>query len=125
MAEATLVNPDVSQGLMMLDALDAADIKVDAALFMISSDREDWQFVVSSPSLEQVHTLKAYQSFAGALGNRFSVRLPPILILPTRDPFIRELRKLFGKTADVTGMRLGGQKIGNRFVEDAYVFRIH
>ena len=124
MAEATLVNPDVSEGQMILDSLDRADIKVAVALFMMTPGYEDWQLVLSSSSFDQVDTLKAYQSVAKALGDRFSIRLPPIMILPTRDPFVRELRKIFGKTADVTGMRLGGQKIGNRFVEDAYVYRI-
>ena len=40
------------------------------------------------------------------------------------DPFVRELRRLFGKARSVEGMRLGGQMIGDRFVEDAYVYRI-
>jgi hypothetical protein len=40
------------------------------------------------------------------------------------DPSIRELRRLFGKTKSVEGMRLGGQVFGDRFVEDAYVYRI-
>ena len=40
------------------------------------------------------------------------------------DPFIRVLRKIFGKTRSVEGMRLGGQMIGDRFIEDAYVYRV-
>ena len=40
------------------------------------------------------------------------------------DPFIRGLRKLLGKAKNTEGMRLGLQTIGDRFVEDAYVFRI-
>jgi hypothetical protein len=46
------------------------------------------------------------------------------MILPTKDPFVRELRKIFGKAKNVEGMRLGGQTIGNRFVDAAYVYRI-
>jgi hypothetical protein len=46
------------------------------------------------------------------------------MVLPTKDPFIRELRKMFGKAKDVTGMRLGGQTIGNRFIDNAYVYRV-
>jgi hypothetical protein len=46
------------------------------------------------------------------------------MILPTSDPSIRELRRIFGKTKSVEGMRLGGQVFGDRFVEDAYVYRI-
>jgi hypothetical protein len=46
------------------------------------------------------------------------------MIFPTKDPFIRELRRIFGKTKSVEGMRLGGQLIGDRFLEDAYVYQI-
>ncbi|SPE36536.1 conserved hypothetical protein [Candidatus Sulfopaludibacter sp. SbA3] len=46
------------------------------------------------------------------------------MILPMADSFVKELRRLFGKTRSVEGMRLGGQLIGDRFVEDAYVYRI-
>ncbi len=40
------------------------------------------------------------------------------------DPFIKGLRKMFGKAKSVEGMRLGLQTIGGRFIEDAYVYRI-
>jgi hypothetical protein len=46
------------------------------------------------------------------------------MIFPIKDPFIRELRRLFGKAKEVAGMRLGGQTIGERFVSDAYVYKI-
>ena len=46
------------------------------------------------------------------------------MILAMSDPFIKALRKLFGRSKSVEGMRLGGQMIGDRFVDDAYVYRI-
>jgi len=46
------------------------------------------------------------------------------MILPMTDAFIRGLRRIFAKAKDVEGMRLGGQMIGDRFLEDAYVYRI-
>jgi hypothetical protein len=49
---------------------------------------------------------------------------PSFLILPTTDPTIRGLRRIFRKAKTVAGMRLGGQQIGNRWVEDAHVYRI-
>ena len=51
-------------------------------------------------------------------------RAPVILILKMTDPFIRELRRIFGKSKSVEGMRLGGQLIGNRSIRDAWVYRI-
>ena len=51
-------------------------------------------------------------------------KTPSLLILPMKDPFIRHLRRLFEKAKSVEGMRLGGQMIGDRFLEDALVYRI-
>ena len=48
----------------------------------------------------------------------------PVLILSMTDPFVRALRRYFGKARSVEGIRLGGQTIGNRRVEDAYVYRV-
>ncbi|HEY1339500.1 MAG TPA: hypothetical protein VGF59_18430 [Bryobacteraceae bacterium] len=41
-----------------------------------------------------------------------------------KHPFVRDLRRIFGQSANVEGMRLGGQPIGDRFVEDAVVYRV-
>src|SRR5580658_5406927 len=55
----------------------------------------------------------------------FSLEDAPIVgIFRSSDPFIRSLRKTFPKTKSVTGMRLGGRTFGDRFVEDAYAYRI-
>ena len=124
MDQATLVNLDVNAGHKVLEALDEAQIKVAVALLMISSDYDDWRLVLCLPSLDQTQTLKAYQKVADVARGRFAQLLPPILILPAKDPFIKELRRIFGKAKDVTGMRLGGQTIGNRYISDAYVYRI-
>jgi hypothetical protein len=40
-------------------------------------------------------------------------------------PFIETLRQIFGTAADTYGMRLGGQTIGDQYLEDAFVYRIH
>jgi len=37
---------------------------------------------------------------------------------------IQELRRVFAATADVYGMRLGGQTIGDKYLEDGFVYRI-
>jgi hypothetical protein len=124
MDQAALVSPDINAGSRALAALDAAEIKPNVALLMVTPEYGDWRLVLSSPSLNQTHQLKAYEKVAESLQGKFASALPPILVLPTKDPFIRELRRLFGKAKDVLGMRLGGQTIGNRFIENAYVYRI-
>ncbi len=124
MDQATLVSPDVTTGSNALAVLDKAQIKQIVALLGVFPEYGDWRMILSSPSLDQTHQLRAYEQVTEALQGQFIYTLPAIMVLPTKDPFIRELRRLFGKVKDVTGMRLGGQQLGNRFVSNAYVYRI-
>jgi hypothetical protein len=124
MDQTTLVGPDVDVGRDAIAALDAAGRKPAMAMMAVFPEYGDWRLVLSSPSLDQTHLLKAHEQVANALGGKFVYRLPVVMVLPMKDPFVRALRKIFGKVASVEGMRLGGQMIGNRFLEKAYVYRI-
>lgn len=124
MDQATLVGPDLSSGREIVSVLDAAQIKQITALFVSLPEYSDWRLVLSSPSLDQDNSLKAGEKVHKILHGKFEYPLPPIMILPTKDPFVRELRKIFSKAKSVEGMRLGGQTIGNRFIDNAYVYRI-
>jgi hypothetical protein len=97
------------------------------ALWLYSAEHEDWRFVLASPRLDAVKRSDAY----GLVHDAFAAagisleRTPALLILKMQDPLVRELRRIFAKTKSVEGMRLGGQVIGDRFVEDALVYRAH
>jgi hypothetical protein len=124
MDQATLVGLEVDKGWKIVSTLDAADIDPKVALWMSTPEYEDGRLVLASTKLDQSHPLRAYEAVADALKESFVYTLPPILILRMKDPFIKALRELFGKALSVEGMRLGGQTIGNRFVSEAYVYRI-
>jgi len=121
-----MVSPDIDRGAEILEALDRANVKVGVALWAFLSEYEDWRLIVSlrrfsSPDLRDAYGL-VYDSLAPA---GFTPRnTPTIMILRMAEPFIKDLRRIFGKTKSVEGMRLGGQAFGGRFVEDAYVYRI-
>jgi hypothetical protein len=127
MDQATLVGPDIDIGRDALAALDAAGIKPNVALLAVFPEYGDWRLVLSSPALNQTRLLKAHEQVAAILRGDFVYRLPVIMILPTKDPFIRELRRIFRtriKVGPQTIVRLGGQTIGNRFIDNAYVYRV-
>jgi hypothetical protein len=124
MDQAILVGPDIDIGRDAVVALDAAGLKPVVAMMAVFPEYGDWRLVLSSPALEQTRLLKAHEQVAAVLRGDFVSRLPVVMIFPTKDPFIRELRKIFGKARSVAGMRLGGQTIGNRFIDNAYVYRI-
>lgn len=124
MAAAALVSLELESGSRAISILEDAGIVLKVAVWMATPEFEEGRVVLASPSLDQSQPLRAYETVAKILHGKFTQAAPPILILRMRDPFVQKLRQLFEKTTTVEGMRLGGQTIGNRFVLDAYVYRI-
>jgi len=120
-----LVNLDIKRGSELLDALDHAKLKVTVALLVYLPEYEDWRLVVSARRFDSLDPRDAYRLLHDSLAavGFTPEKTPTVMILPMTDPFIRDLRQL-GKTKSVEGMRLGGQMIGDRFIQDAYVYRI-
>jgi hypothetical protein len=126
MDKAAMVSIDIDTGRELVDRLEAAKVKLGVALWAYLSEYGDWRLIVASRQLDSLDIKDAY----GLLHDSLSAagiapgRAPLVMILPMNDPFIRDLRRYFGKTTSVEGMRLGGQIFGDRFIEDAYVYRI-
>ena len=126
MDKTAMVSWDIGKGSEIVDGLEAAKLKLAAALWVYLSEYEDWRLVVSSRQFDSLDLRDAYGLLHKALDSAgYTPRnTPTIMILEMSDPFVRQLRRLFAKTKSVEGMRLGGQLIGGRFIEDAYVYRI-
>ena len=117
---------DIQRGADVVAALDQSKVKVSVALFAVLSEYGDWRMVLAARAFDELRITDAY----GLLHESLSAagigpeKTPVTLIFPMGDPFIRQLRKIFGKTKSVEGMRLGGQSFGGHFVEDGYVYRV-
>jgi hypothetical protein len=125
-AKTILVGPDIEKGGKILEILDDAGLKVSVALWAFLPDYEDWRLILSGRKFDAAGLKGPYRLFHETLDAAgFTFEETPIVgIFRNTDPFIRSLRKSFGKTKSVTGMRLGGRTFGDRFVEDAYAYRI-
>ncbi len=126
MDKAALVTADFATGSKILSILDGAGIRVNVAMWLHSPEYDDWRFVLSSRDLDSAKPSAAYGLVHDALeaAGFLLEHTPPLLILRTNDTFIRALRRIFGKAKSVEGMRLGGQAIGGRFIDDGIVYRI-
>jgi hypothetical protein len=126
MGQALLVSVDLDRGSEILRILDEAGLRVSVALWALLEEYNDWRLLLASRRLDAASQLEGYGLVNDALrAAGFSVEdKPSIVILPMADPTVRTLRRLFGRAKTVEGMRLGGQQIGKRWVEDAYVYRI-
>jgi hypothetical protein len=126
MANPILVGPEIDAGAALLKALDAAGLKVKVAMWAVLAEYEDWRIVLASPQLDRAGRQGPYGLIRDALDKAgFAMeRRPDCVVVRMTDPFVRQLRRLFGKAKSVEGMRLGGQLFGDRYIEDAYVYRI-
>lgn len=126
MDKTALVSLDLERGAELLHVLDSAGLHVHVSLWAVLAEYEDWRLILASRKFDSLGLRDAYRLLYDSLetGGFTAGNTPSIMILPMTDPFIKSLRGLFGKAKGVEGMRLGGQMIGNRFVEDAYVYRI-
>ncbi len=125
MVKTSLVSPDIEKGTEILKSFDAS-LKVPVFLWASTDEHEDWRLIVAARKFDQLGVSEAYGYIREILAPKGldARNTPTIMILRTTDPFIKELRRIFGKTESVEGMRLGGQLIGDRFIQDAYVYRI-
>ncbi len=126
MDKTILVDVDLKKSERIVSALEAHGIPVAAALWVHFPEYEDWRLVLASKELDKLDLRDAYLK-VNRIAKDAGITVwesPTIHLMKTTDPFIRALRKVFGKAASVTGMRLGGQTWGDRFIEDAYAYKI-
>ena len=126
MDKAVLVSLDLAAGEKIIDALDKSGLEVSVALWAILAEYGYPKLILASRYFDDESPIKAYNKVLGALREKDvnTNQAPQLLVLRMKDPFIRQLRKLFGNTKSVAGMRLGGQSFGDRFIEEGYVYRI-
>src|ERR1700733_12816208 len=126
MDKAILVEIDLKKSERIVSALETAAIRVAVAMWVHFPEYEDWRFVLASRNLDRLTLREAYSRVNGILTkDGLSLReIPTIFIMKTTEPFIRALRKVYGKAESVNGMRLGGRTWGDRFIEDAYAYKI-
>lgn len=126
MDQATLVGLDIETGRRILRHLDEASFKVSAAFWLLSPERQDWRLWVATPVVDKVGKRDAYLRLGDILRDAEPELLvhPVVQLVSPKDKLIRGLRRIFGKTASVEGMRLGSNFIDGIFIEDAYVYRI-
>lgn len=121
MVKTTLVGPDVELGERVLSALDAANFPVTVALWLRETEEDDWELVVSTPRYGDAD---AYLQLVLALRDQVRMVDLKVRLESNRRPLIKSLRLKRKSGLQLEGRRLGWQKLGDGWVQDAYVYRI-
>jgi hypothetical protein len=126
MGTPTLVTFDIENGERVVDALDKAGKPPNVAIWAKLPDYEDWRLVIASDRLDQSSEFSGYSEINEAIrmaGIPFH-RKPTIYLRPMDNPMIQALRSAYASMSDNYGMRLGSQMFGDKYLEDAVVYRI-
>ena len=126
MGTPTLVTFDIENGERVVDALDEAGKPPNVAVWAKLPDYEDWRLVIASDRLDQSSEFSGYSEINEAIrkaGIPFH-RKPTIFLRPMDNPMIKALRSAYASMSDNYGMRLGSQMFGDKYLEDAVVYRI-
>lgn len=126
MATETLVSFDIENGDKAIEALDQDGRAPNVALWAKLPDYETWRLVIASDRIDQSSDFSGYMEVNEAMKKAgLSIhRQPTIFLRPMANPMIQDLRRTFASAKDTYGMRLGGQKFGDKYLEDAFVYRI-
>jgi hypothetical protein len=126
MAPATLVDFDIENGNEVVKALDRDGKAPSVALWAKLPDYEGWRLILASEHLDQISPRSGYSQINEAIDRAGipSHRQPAVFLRPMTNPMIQALRRIFSSSADTYGMRLGGQTFGDKYLEDAFVYRI-
>jgi hypothetical protein len=125
-APTSLVNFDIELGKDVIAALDQGGKSPKVALWAKLPDYENWRLIIASDSLDQSSPRSGYSEINEAMDKaKIPIhKQPAIFLRPMNSPLIRALRSTFASAGDTYGMRLGGQKFGDKYLEDAFVYRI-
>jgi hypothetical protein len=122
----TLVTFDIENGERVVDALDKAGKPPNVAIWAKLPDYENWRLVIASERLDQTSPLAGYTEINDAI-HRAGIpmhRQPTIFLRPMDNPMIQALRSTYASMSDNYGMRIGSQMFGDKYLEDAVVYRI-
>lgn len=121
-----LVDLDLSRLRRIVSLLEDAGTLVLVAMWVKLPEYGDWRLLLASKKFDNLSFGDAASRINRTLldGGLQVREIPPLILLKTSDPIIRSLRKVFKHTADVTGMRLGGQMWGQQYIDDALTYKI-
>jgi hypothetical protein len=125
MDKTTLVAPDFKIGDEILELLKAGKFPVTVAAWVLSKELGGWQFVVGTPLYDKLGGREAYGRLIAAIraNDPASMLVDDIRLMSNRNPFIREVRRVFEHRDFKKGAGMSGS-IGDMWVDDARFYYV-
>ena len=129
MATATLVNQEIEEGQRLIDALKAAGVSVDSALWIYSSERETWRLMLTATLYDTKGLLKIYEEILSVFRQvkpELKIDWTAIVAVSPKHELIQGLRQLQKDwNLNLSGKRLTNNRVDQMWIEDAYIYQIN
>jgi hypothetical protein len=131
MDKTTLVERDFKDGEVLINQLDRAHINVHSALWLYNSEEENWRLVIASKIADFSSPRRAYSHIRNVLrkieksNTTIGITLENISVISPNHPLIKLLSVAVKTNPNqISGIRFYRNRIGNSFIEDAYIYRV-
>ena len=128
MATATLVSQEIEEGQRLIDALNAADLSVDSALWIYAPEPETWRLMLTSPLHDRQGSLKTYYEILLVFRQvqpDLKIDWTAIVAVSPKHELIKGLRQLQKDwNLNLSGTRMTNKLIDRTWSEDAYIYQI-
>jgi hypothetical protein len=121
MVASPLVEPQISDGGRLLEALENHGFPVRAALWLFRPEPGVWRLIIATPRFHELGPREAYRRIQAILTTQPSgLRLDDLSVVSPNDPVVQAILRAQGP--GVTGMRFSGTFTG--VYDDAYIYKL-
>lgn len=127
MVTETLHDDLIDSGEELLKQIDAANVRVDAALWLYFPDIDSWKLMLSMPEIIKKGPKATYRevqkAFSKMKGER-PISLDDVSIAKKDAPILKLLRIVIKTGAGISNIRFSRNTINGVIIEDAYIYRL-
>lgn len=121
MVKTALVDRYISDGRILIDALEKEGFAIDTALWLYSEELDEWQLVIATPLVDEIglrETIRRVQSIMGTMPS-ISLSLIDVMVLSPHSTFINAIKSTVPRSKDIV---LKGAVVDGILVNDAYIY---
>ncbi|WP_445248941.1 hypothetical protein [Microcoleus sp. OTE_8_concoct_300] len=128
MATATLVSYEIEEGQRLIDALNAANLSVDSALWIYAPEPETWRLTLATPLYDRQGPLKTYGEILSVFRQvkpELKIDWTALVAVSPKHELIEGLRQSQQDwNLNLSGTRLTNNWVDRTWIEDAYIYQI-
>lgn len=127
MVKTSLVEHDIHEGRKLIQSLDLAGLRINAALWLFIPESSEWRLTIATPLVDEKGPLYTYRQVLRALNSispPLSISIQNIAAISPNDSLVQQLKGAVRTGRSLEGIRFTRNFLKNSYIEDAYLYRV-